>query len=687
MAQSKHAALAAARLTESGLTAQDAKLLKLEVLPAAKIKKLNTEFHELPALKINYHDPRDLTKTLNAHPKWPAFYRIRYLDTPKGFAGMTEKPQRYAQPSRTGVCAYFPRNADWPKIIKNTKIPIFVTEGEIKAAKGCKEGFPTIGLGGVYSFKSKRLGTMFLDELKAVDWVQRVVYIVYDSDVRSNEQVCEAINALASELEQQGAIPMIVDLPDLYQDSKTGLDDFLTARSPGEFEVLVERAESLTMAQQLWKMNREIKYIYDPGLVLIMETDQKITPASLKEHVYSSDRCYENVVKKDGSLGQKQVSAGKAWLNWEQRGEAGRLTYEPGAEKILNGCSIRKSKYNTWPGWGCESKKGTVQPFLNLVDHIFTGASKEEREWFLRWCAYPIQNPGVKLFTAAVIHGTRHGTGKSLIGYTLGKIYGRNFTEISQADLHSSFNEWAEAKQFVLGDDVTGSNRRQDADMLKKLITQQELRVNMKFVPTYVVPDCINYLFTSNHPDAFFLEDDDRRYFIHETEVGPKDEKFYTDYAKWLNGDGPTALFHYLLNLKLGKFNPAAPAMKTAAKARMIADVKSDLGSWVARMLEDPDGVLVVGEANVESDLFTNRQLLALYDPMTKTKCTANGMGRELRKAGVLQALNGNPIQGPDGRDRYYIVRNPEKWVGASWNTVKDYLQEQIPKTRKAKFK
>ena len=58
-----------------------------------------------------------------------------------------------------------------------------------------------------------------------------------------------------------------------------------------------------------------------------------------------------------------------------------------------------------------------------------------------------------------------------------------------------------------MGDDVTGSDKRADADFLKKLITQKELRVNVKYLPAYTVKDCINYFFTANHPDSFFLED------------------------------------------------------------------------------------------------------------------------------------------------------------------------------------
>lgn len=674
--------LAADRYKESGLTVNDAKILGLQPITAKQTQALGSKFKALPAIRIPYMDPFRPGQALKPWPKWPDFYRLRYLGKPDGFESQTEKKAiRYAQPPESGVCAYFPTNfKDWAKILKNNGEPIIITEGEFKAAKSCKEGFATIGLGGVYSFKSSKLGLLFLKELEEIDWVKRYVYIIYDSDFRTNENICKALNALGKELMMRGAQPHIVSLPDVKPDGKTGLDDFLVERGADDFLNLIQdQAQPITLSEKLWNLNDSVLYVHDPGIVINLKTDQKYSPSSFKEHAYSTVDYAEQVVKSDGSVSYKPVSAAAVWLKWPLRGEVGRMTYAPGSGKFLDG------EYNIWPGWGVKPTKGRIEPFLKLLDHLFKGAAKADKEWFLRWCAYPLQFPGTKLYTAAVLYGTRHGTGKSLVGYTLGRIYGKNFTEISQADLHGSFNEWAEGKQFVMGDDVTGSNKRQDADMLKKLITQLELRVNAKYVPSYTVPDCVNYLFTSNHPDAFFLEDDDRRYFIHEVMVGPLGEQFYIDYMKWLNDKGAAAIFDYLLNLKLGDFNPAAPALKTLAREKMIADVKSDLGAWVARLMLEPDRVLVCGEISLKKDLYSNRELLALYDPTGQTGTKAPGLGRELRRSGVPQACKGAPVHTPFGQERLYIVRNKEKWVKANRSEVLSHISK-LDKLKEKKF-
>ena len=662
-ADHKALGLGEAKLKSSGLTLEDAKDLRISCLSGIQTQQLHNSFKALCSLKLEYLDHHG-----QPLPDWPGakpFYRLRYLETATDFSSLAEKkPVRYVQEPNTAPVAYFPGNQDWTDLVVDTGHPLILTEGELKAAKACKEGFPTIGLGGVYNWRSHKLGLTWLPSLDPIQWLKRNVYICFDSDYKTNPMVCSALRELAEELHRRGAFVHLVSLPQLHGFEKVGLDDFLVNAGPSSnqmFRQLLTEAEPLGLTAPLWDLNSKYVYVQDPGLIVDQDTRFKASPSAFKEHLQAPLNYQERSLKQDGSVSFKAVSAAAAWLKWPLRNEVTKLTYQPGAERFI---TEPRPLYNIWPGWGVEAIEDDVSLFLRLVDHIFTNAEPEAKDWFLKWCAYPLQHPGVKLFSSVVIHGIRHGTGKSLLGYTLARIYGKNFTEISQMDLHGAFNEWAEGKQFVMGDDVTGSNKRQDADFLKKLITQRELRVNGKYVPTYTVPDCINYFFTANHPDSFFLEDDDRRFFIHEVQVGPMEEEFYVEYDLWLDTGGSSAVFHYLLNLDLGDFNPAAPAFKTAAKERMIANVQSDLAGWVRHLMATPDHVLRVGEVVIDKDLFTSKELLQFYDPSGKTGTTANGLGRELARAGIRQVSNGRPIRLADGsQGRYYAVRNVDHWL------------------------
>ena len=674
------------KLASSGLTLDDAKLLYMSALSGPQTNNLHRSFKQLCSLKIEYLD--HLGQPLPDWSQSNPFYRLRYLETPTDFDSMNKKKQiRYVQEPNTAPVAYYPQNFDeWEELCENPEEPLIITEGELKAAKACKEGFPTLGLGGVYNWRSNKLGIEWLPSLNPIEWRKRNVYLCFDSDYKTNPMVCAALREFANELQRRGAFCYLVALPQLPGLEKIGLDDFLVHAGPSAnemFRELLTAAEPLGLSAPLWEMNSKYVYIRKPGLIVDQaDMDNKVSPGAFKEHLESSTNYQERQVKADGSISFKPVSAAGAWLKWPLRLEAARLTYKPGESKFVD------NELNSWPGWGCTAKKGDAKPWLALLDHLFTGTEKEALQWFLRWCAYPLQYPGVKMFSSVVVHGIKHGTGKSLVGYTLARIYGKNFTEINQMDLHNNFNEWAESKQFVMGDDVTGSNKRQDADFLKKMITQKELRINAKYTPSYVVPDCINYFFTSQHPDSFFLEDDDRRFFIHEVLVGPQEEEFYVEYMLWLETGGAEAVFDYLLNLDLGDFNPAAPAFRTSAKERMINTGRSDLGSWVRSLIATPDQVLRIGEVQADKDLFTSKELLMYYDPEGRTGTTANGLGRELSRAGIRQVSDGRPIRLPDGSQaRYYAVRNIDKWHSEQPAMIVAHLAGEVAERKKRRRK
>lgn len=656
---------AAQKLKSSGLTVEQANACGMYSVNTAT--QLDEQFESQPALVIPYFAPNG--KPLRPQKTWPDFYRLRYLGetSVKGFAEAAgEKPSRYTQPRNTGVCAYFPRLADWAAIAADPSEPLLITEGELKAAKATAEGFPTIGLGGVYSFRASRQGLFFLPELEAFDWVRRKVNIVYDSDYATNSMICYAINSLADELQERGALVYVATLENVYADEnrKTGLDDFLVERGDDALIEVLKQAEPLGMGKRLWQMNKEVVYIRDPGMVVAQKTGQKMDCSKFAAHSdWATIAVPERKMRSDGTIAIEKASAAPIWLKWPMRRAADKLSYLPGEDRFAEHDGL--TYLNQWKGWGAAPSKGTVKPFLDLVDYLCEGADKGAKQWFLDWCAYPIQFPGTKLFSAVIVQGRFTGTGKTLIGYTLARIYGSNFIKIKSKDLLDTW--WAENRQFVLGDEISGSDKRAEADMMKAMITQEEVNINIKYIPHFSIPDCVNYYLTSNHADALFLEDEDRRFFVLEVLGPPLPDAFYAAYDKWLKKDGGAGhLMQWFLERDLSNFNPRAPAMRTAARERMIMTGKSDLAMWCVELKESPSLKLRVGQMYHQRDLFTSKELLDIYvseHEASRGRVTGNGMSRALQTAGFKQAYGGDPLTGPDGKQgRYFMVRNIDKW-------------------------
>lgn len=618
-------------IAKSGLTDYVAKL-GLEEMPELLIKKI-TKKYLVPGYKIPYF-------TLAGRPT--DFYRVKLLH---GDGGAGE--QKYWQPPNTLPKFYFPPLVDWQDVSQSEEI-LYVTEGEKKAACACAHGIPTIGLGGVWSWKSKQAALPFLPDFELISWGRREVRIVFDSDLADKPQILGALHALARTLAKLGAKPVFVRLPTEHGE-KVGLDDFLMSFGTGAFFKL-EVTEFAEIAQ-LWALNERYAVVENPGFILDLRADQPYTVNAFEKLITRDLRATTFNARGE----QTETGVGELWLAWPYRQKFSRIVYSPGAPPITDA-----GEFNAWRSWGVAPTPGDISLWHQLLDYCF-GQDVEARKWFEQWCAYPIQNPGFKLYTAVLFYGTQQGTGKSLVGLTLARLYGDNSSLITRGDLKSTYTEWAKNKQFVVVEEVTGSDKRSEADHLKNLITRETLTINIKYQPGYAIKDCINYFMTSQHPDALFLESSDRRFFVHEMPRRPAERGFYEAYDAWYRSDALGALLKYFQDdVDLSNFNPRAPAYKTKSKDDMIDLAYSDLDYWCKSLYTDPDSVLKLDGAVIQKDLWDDRQLLAWYDQGGQRKTHLVALRRALRRAGIVKT---EPTQTADGMVRLWIVRNTSKWL------------------------
>ncbi len=665
-----------AKLAVSGL--QDhATALRVKPLTAAQVAA--DKHPAFAGFRIPYISPRDNKET--------GFYRLRYLeDTRTGFQKLSGvKAMRYIQPARTLNEVYFAPSAlmttPWRDILGTADSPILITEGELKAACACMFGLPTLGLGGVWCFKSTKAGHALLPQLQEIEWAGRTVYICYDSDAVTNPDVLAAEAAISHALTQCGALVYVARLPPLSDGKKCGLDDWLMTRydggsaSPGEDlqARVLAHAYPYTEAAALHELNTQVVYVANPGFVYDRARALRMRPGDFTAHQYANRFYYQTVTVANGAQSLKKVSAANAWIQWPHRAELEKLEFSPGESEITE-----RGTLNTWTGWAVEPAKGDVSPWLDLMEHLFAD-DYAERQWFERWCAYPLQHPGAKMATAALIWGITHGSGKTMVGHTLMKLYGEaHSVEIHDTDLEDDRNEWAADKQFVLCDDIVAKGDRKLMRRLMTLITQQYIRLNPKFVPSYSLTAHDNYYYTANEPDTFYMDDGDRRFFIYETRAG----KYlpYREYVKWReSSEGIAALFHYLLHLDMGDFDPQAPAPETDAKREMIETGKSDLGSWVRELKVNTD--VRMAKYGFKGDLMGVRELMTMYDPAGQKGVTANALARELRRAGFILPGRGHQVVDSGGvQVRAYAVRNFEYWQKADNKEITDHYRSNRPK-------
>lgn len=678
-----------AKLKSSDLTIEDAKRLGFVVIENPQ--ELEDHFFKTPAFKIPY-------PTMKGKPG--EFYRIRYLEsTKKGFARATAaKDRRYDQPSAERPQLYIPqllpKGVSWQQLFTDTSIPLTFTEGELKAACATKHGIPTLALGGVWNFKSKKNGLLRLPEFGEIDFKGRTVFIVFDSDSATNPQVLHAQFKFCEEILHMGGIPIVISIPKV-EGKKHGIDDYIVEFGVKAFKKLMlnkDNQHEFAFNKELIRLNSEIAVVHKPVSIMHYETGQ-LLPRGDAAMLYANSRMMDQKIipaKKDDEedkIKYTEVATFDKWLQWEARGEIYAPVYEPGKAQFI--IEDGKRYFNTWKGWGCEPEKGDVSLWLWLIDQVFKNAKPEHKKWFIQWCAYPLQNPGTKMYSCPILFGQLKGTGKSLLGLTLKEIYGGNGAEITDTQLEDERNVFAAEKQFVLANEVTGSDKRTMVGRLRNLITQHEVVINKKFVPDYVVRDTINYFFTSNHIDAVYMEDDERRFFVHEV-LGPRlvdvDGEKVKAYDRWLrSGEAARHVFFYLLNVDLEGFDPTAPAPSTASKAAMVAASRTEVENWAFKLREDPDTCLRSGSTVIPFGLFRCKDLIDIFAGEGK-KPYEKTMTNALRKAGFMKAAHDQSCPTKDGKINLWAIRD-DKLATASAKVVgQAYDKEREIESQPKKF-
>lgn len=121
-----------------------------------------------------------------------------------------DKEIKYLSPSGSKNSLYIPLLVD--QLLDDTSHVLFFTEGEFKALKAFQEGFPCIGLPGIWGFKSR--GEL-LDDFNLIEFRNREVIVVLDSDAKYNQNVHRAGVYFAIELSKLGAKTRTITLPDM----------------------------------------------------------------------------------------------------------------------------------------------------------------------------------------------------------------------------------------------------------------------------------------------------------------------------------------------------------------------------------------------------------------------------------------------------------------------------------------
>ncbi len=339
------------------------------------------------------------------------------------------------------------------------------------------------------------------------------------------------------------------------------------------------------------------------------------------------------------------------------------LAYVPGGEKViprnLKATQDSMSDLNVWRPSSIQPCSGDVSRFLSHMRYLIS--DDVERGLTLDYLAHMIQKPGAKMRFALLLQGSQ-GIGKTWVGSLMSALLGEhNVCMPSNDEIHGQYTAWQAFSQLIIIEELMSQGRQQLANKLKPLITNDRTRVEEKFIPSYQLDNCYNFLMFTNHQDAIFIDNDDRRYFvIFSDAVAKKEEegKAYFDplFAILKDEQALGAIMNYLKLRDISEFNGQGHAPYTKAKDDMRLATEGDLESTLRDMFDDYEGPMAQDVVSV-SDLEEYLPVFAKRGSCIKQKII-KFLKTELRAVLLPQGR----VKGTKQRIRLWAVRRPKLW-------------------------
>lgn len=240
-----------------------------------------------------------------------------------------------------------------------------------------------------------------------------------------------------------------------------------------------------------------------------------------------------------------------------------------------------------------------------------------------------------------------------------------------------------------MGEEIKGTESARHADRLKAMITQQVIYVNIKNRAQFELRDCLNYYFTSNHPDAFYIDPNDRRFFVHNTGTKKYPPDLYRDkFEPWFLNGGAEAIRWHLESIDLSKpivggdpssltphrFNPGAAAPQSEARKQMVMANRDDAEEWIDELLESPATALKGSPRTLASAPDLYDQFFMRFYPRSKvpykTFCTR-------LRARIKPVYSDNKLTLTDGQ-KIKVYPLCGEWVSSSHADLVSAYEGQI---------
>lgn len=384
------------------------------------------------------------------------------------------------------------------------------------------------------------------------------------------------------------------DIFAILTDPGLGVSEHVFAQgSPDRYALRqIERARERAIHPKLAELNEILTVIDSVGSdckVVEEVVDEVLGRATLDiisfdaiKRRYCNQFVEIQVPGKNGNLVTKHVDLGSWWLTHKQRAQRKRIVFRPGVDG-------GEDYYNLWRGFAYVPRPGNGhEPFMkHILDNVCTGDVKLYN-YLVGWMATAVQHPARPGQTAIVLRGGQ-GTGKGTLARVFGKLWGRHFLALTNADhLTSRFNAHLRDAVVVLADEAFYAGDKKHEGALKALITEASLSIEDKGVRIETAPNFCHLIVCSNSDWVVPVSTDDRRFCVIDVASTHKgDEKYWqalNDALEGSDGAGYSHLLYFLKTHDLSTFKLLEIPDTAARRDQQLRSLPDDDEWWLNRL-------------------------------------------------------------------------------------------------------
>jgi Family of unknown function (DUF5906)/RepB DNA-primase from phage plasmid len=270
-----------------------------------------------------------------------------------------------------------------------------------------------------------------------------------------------------------------------------------------------------------------------------------------------------------------------AWLDSPARRDFTNIVFEPGG-------LVTPGAFNLFSGWPLDQAPGDCSLMLELLRDVWCGRDEALFKFVLQSTANIVQDPAHKPGTAIAVMG-KPGTGKTSVYRYMKRMLGRYAIHVAGSEaVTGRFNDHLASKLYVFGDEAVWPQDKRGVQKLKSYITEETILIDRKMIPVFEVASHARFNFASNADQGAPVELGERRWVpLNVSDARRGDAKWWTAFNAELEGGGPAAFLHHLLNVRVDLDLRTTP--KTAALAEQKLLNLDSIGLWWRETLRRDD--------------------------------------------------------------------------------------------------